>query len=61
MTLYALAESRVVMKFYEALRTGKKSRIYEAYIAYKDIIEITRRESLRQEEKIDSEYRKWFK
>jgi hypothetical protein len=58
MTIYALAESRAVMKFYEALASGKIARIYEAYQYYKDTLDAARKESFKQERKIDDEYRK---
>jgi hypothetical protein len=58
MMLYALAESRAVMRFYEALESGKISKIYEAWVSYKEIVETSRTESFKTEEKIDEEYRK---
>lgn len=61
MTLYALAEHRAVMRFYQALESGKLPRIYEAYHEYKDTMAVVRKESLKQEIKIDGEYRKWVK
>lgn len=61
MTLYALAESRAVMQFYQALASGKLAAIYEKYWAYKDSLEEIRKESIEKERKIDAEYRKRIK
>jgi hypothetical protein len=56
MTLYALAESRAIMKFYEALSSGNLTRVYESYQIYKDVVERARHESRKLESSIDSEY-----
>jgi hypothetical protein len=61
MTLYALAESRAVMRFYQALESKNKTEIYERYWNYKDLIEEIRLKSLEEEKKIDEEFRKRFK
>lgn len=66
MTLYAPSEGDAIMRFYDALASGKRVKIYEKYWAYKDLLlELRcgepRQESMEKERKIDEEYRKAVK